>query len=186
MGTRGVFGFHKNSVDKIRYNHYDSYPSGLGKDVKEFVTKHIDELNDISDRIVLVDNKHPPTKKQIKECEKYTDLSVSEQSTKDWYCLLRGAQDNLEAYADGLKYMEDGADFIKESLFCEWGYVINLDTNRLEIYKGFQNHPQDNRYKITKSRDGYYNCALIREVPLSQVKNFDMNALEEEPNGDEE
>lgn len=181
MGTRGVFGFHKNGVDKIAYNHYDSYPSELGNSIKKFIKKHsVEEMNEIFDRIVMVSNKCPPTPEQIEECRKYTDLGVSEQSTKDWYCLLRHAQGDLEAYAGGLKYMEDDVAFLKNSLMCEWGYVINLTTNRLEIYRGFQTRPQDNRYKLEKPDEKYYNCALIRDIPLSQVKNFNMDTLEKE------
>jgi len=194
MGTRGVFGFHRNGIDKIMYNHYDSYPSGLGKQVRDFVKKHsIKELNTIFDRIEMIDEDQLPTPDQVKECEPYTDLSVSNQSVNDWYCLLRHAQGNLEAYADGLKYMIGGANFLEESLFCEWGYVINLTTKRLEIYRGFQHKPQDNRYKVDERQDnlgdespGYFNCALIREIPLAQVKNFDMEQFEEELEKEEE
>jgi len=191
MGTRGVFGFHKNGVDKIAYNHYDSYPSELGNNVKDFIKKHsLKEMDIIFDRIMMIDDDSgKPSEKQIKECEPYTDLCVSDQSVTDWYCLLHKAQGNLEAYADGLKYMVDYAGFLKDSLFCEWGYVINLTTKRLEIYRGFQHKPQENRYKVTTRQDnlekhgeknGYFNCVLIREIPLSQVRNFDMNAFEKE------
>jgi len=189
MGTRGVFGFHKNGVDKIAYNHYDSYPTGLGDLVKEFVTKHSDDMNKIFNRIEMVDENSKPTPEQIEECREFSDIGVGEQSMTDWYCLLYKAQGNLEAYADGLKYMVDYAGFLKDSLFCEWGYVINLTTKRLEIYRGFQHKPQENRYKVTTRQDnlekhgeknGYFNCALIREIPLSQVRNFDMNAFEKE------
>lgn len=189
MGTRGVFGFHKNGVDKITYNHYDSYPTGLGEEVVKFLKNHgVEELNTIFDRIIMVNEKTPPTKAQIKECEKYTDLAVSSGKTDEWYVLLRNAQGEPESYAQGLRFMEDGGDdFLKDSLFCEWGYVINLTTNRLEIYRGFQKKPQDNRYKTEKAdRSGYYNCALIREVPLTQVKNFNMKKFEKEVENEEE
>lgn len=194
MGTRGVFGFHRNGIDKIMYNHYDSYPSGLGKAVVEFVKKHsITELNTIFDRIEMIGGDQLPTQEQVKECEPYTDLSVSDQSVNDWYCLLRNAQGNLEAYAGGLKYMIEGANFLEDSLFCEWGYVINLSTKRLEIYRGFQYKSQDNRYKVTERQDnldaessGYFNCALIREIPLTQVKNFDMDVFEQEIENEED
>jgi hypothetical protein len=187
MGTRGVFGFHKDGVDKIMYNHYDSYPTDLGEQVQEFIKKHnVGELDIIFDRIVMIGGDNIPNLIQIEECEPYTDLSVSSKSTADWYCLLRKAQGDLEAYADGLKYMIEGADFLKDSLFCEWGYVINLTTRRLEIYRGFQKKPQENRYKVMKSEGGYFNCALIREVPLTQVKNFDMQKFEDEISQSEE
>jgi len=29
-GTRGIIGFRLNSQDKLTYNHFDSYPDGLG------------------------------------------------------------------------------------------------------------------------------------------------------------
>ena len=37
MSTRGVYGFRKNNTDKITYNHYDSYPSGLGNVILKFI-----------------------------------------------------------------------------------------------------------------------------------------------------
>ncbi len=58
MGTRGVFGFHKDGVDKITYNHYDSYPTCLGEEVKKFIINHpVEELNKIFKRIKLVNDK---------------------------------------------------------------------------------------------------------------------------------
>ena len=141
MGTRGAYGFHKDGVDKITYNHFDSYPIGLGADVAAFVCQHTDEeMNAIFDRIILVATNEKPTGDQIAECMPFFDGNVSEQTPEDWYCLLRKAQGNLEAYAGGLRYMVDQADFLKDSLFCEWGYVINLDKGVLEIYRGFQRH----------------------------------------------
>lgn len=35
--------------------------------------------------------------------------------------------------------MIDNVSFLQDSLFCEWGYVINLDTNVLEIYRDSEN-----------------------------------------------
>ena len=184
MGTRGAYGFHKNGIDKITYNHYDSYPTGLGDDIKKFISNHsIDDINKIFNKIKMVKQNSKPTKKQVESCKKYANVNVSKGTVEDWYCLLREAQGNLEAYADDLAYMIDGGAFLKESLFCEWGYVINLDTNVLEIYRGFQTKPQLNRYFSNEHTDNigeYYNCALVKEVPLGQVKDFDMEQFEQD------
>lgn len=182
MGTRGVYGFHKNGVDKITYNHFDSYPTGLGEGVKKFISNHtIDDFNNIFKKLKMVKSNTKPTKKQIEDCKKYANVNVSNGTVEDWYCLLREAQGNLEALAEDLVYMIDDASFLTESLFCEWGYVINLDTNMLEIYRGFQTKPQQNRYFSSEHTDNlgeYYNCALIKEIPLDDVKKFDMKRLE--------
>ena len=171
MGTRGCYGFRKNGIDKLTYNHYDSYPNGLGSDVVKFCKETpVKEMNAIFDMIVLVDESGMPNAEQIAECMKYYDGMVSNKSTDDWYCLLRHAQGDLNAYKNGLKYMIDNHDFIKDSLFCEYAYIINLDTKRLEFYVGFQKAPDvTNRYGVEDDR-GYYPCKMVASYPLNSKR----------------
>lgn len=173
MSTRGCYGFRKNGIDKLTYNHFDSYPDGLGRDIVEFCkSTSIAEMNEIFDKIVLVDNYNKPTAKQIKECIDYYDGSVSTQSVEDWYCLLRNTQGNLDVYKNGLKYMIDNCGFIKDSLFCEFAYIINLDTNDLEFYVGFQHEPSPlNRYGTENNR-GYYPCRMVSFYPLETMGDY--------------
>jgi len=178
MGTRGLWGFRKNGNDKLTYNHFDSYPSGLGEEIKKFIVGHVDDLDAIEDRIELVNEDTPPTNEQIEELKKFADQRVSTGELTEWYVLLRDTQGNPEAYSNGLKYMIDSHNFIKNSLFCEWAYIINLDAKNLELWRGFQKNPQSgNRYGIDAD-DGYYPCALIKCVPLQKVKSFDMKKFE--------
>ena len=189
MGTRGVVGFHRNGVDKITYNHFDSYPSDLGKRVKDFLmTTSVNEMLAIFDHIIMVNEDQPPTKEQIDECGQYANLAVNTRSLDNWYNLLREAQGNLNAYKGGLRYMIDNASFLQDSLFCEWGYVINLDTNVLEIYRGFQKTPQWNRYytQVATNDSGYFNCQLIKTVPLAEIARFNMSGFERQVDRDEE
>jgi hypothetical protein len=170
MGTRGLYGFYKDGVDKLTYNHFDSYPSGLGKDVINFIRKNsIENMNQIFDRIIMVDGDSTPTKEQQQNCILYYSNCVSTGKPTEWYSLLRNAQGDLDAFNKGLLYMIDNKDFIKESLFCEWAYIINLTDNVLEIYKGFQKEQQNNRYVSDKDEDGYYNCKLIESIPFSTL-----------------
>lgn len=170
MSTNGVYGFYKNGINKLTYNHSDSYPSYLGDNIVSFINKSsFDEMNDIFDRIILVDQDEPASDKAIRECHQYCNISVSNGDIANWYCLLRGTQGDLFAYKNGLRYMIDSQEFIKYSLFCEWGYIINLDTNMLEIYKGGQKTPQNNRYIIDTPFEGYYNCKLLKEMPLNAI-----------------
>jgi hypothetical protein len=43
MGTRGILGFITKGVRKGTFNHFDSYPSGLGDAIIKFILAHTDE-----------------------------------------------------------------------------------------------------------------------------------------------
>ena len=174
MGTRGCYGFRKNGIDKLTYNHYDSYPSCLGSTMIQFCKETtLKEMNEIFDKIVMVHESSTPTNEQIDECLKYYDGSVSHCSTEDWYCLLRNAQGKPNAYKHGLRYMIDNHEFIKDSLFCEYAYIINLDTKRLEFYRGFQREPDEmNRYGTENDR-GYYPCKMVSSYPLNSKRSVE-------------
>lgn len=171
MGTRGCYGLYKNGVTKATYNHFDSYIGGLGKDILDFVgNTSIPIMNKIFDKIELVREDDIPTIEQIENCQKYTDLDVSNKSIMDFYCLLRNAQGDLNAYKTDLKYMIDSKEFLGNSLFCEYAYIINLDKNVLEFYKGFNKVPQNNRYsKYADEKEEYKECKLLAEYPLTEI-----------------
>ncbi len=147
MSTRGYYGIKKKGELKGAYNHFDSYPSGLGKDLVETINgiKKGDRLNVLSetfDYIELIDSNIAPTQEQKDTCVKanVVDLNVSNRSLDDWYCLLRKLQGNLSSYINKVvPYMENGNDFIDDTLFCEWAYIINLDTNKFEVIYGWNN-----------------------------------------------
>lgn len=188
MGTRGACGFHKNGKDKVTYNHYDSYPDYLGSNIIDFICSTTDEqLHDIYDKIILVEEDSKPTKEQIEECKKWYDDNVNNGSEENWYCLLRNAQGNLEAYNDDLKYMIEYSGFLKNGLFCEYGYVINLDTMKLEYYVGGGKTNYRNRYHLTKEEVeihkkesfGYMNCKLVKTFDLDTVRKFPDDVLKE-------
>ena len=179
MGTRGAVGYRLGSIDKVTYNHFDSYPTGLGVAVLDYIRKFSDkEILEASRNIVLVEQDSKPTPEQKIECAfaKTADLTVSKQSTDDWYCLLRNIQGKLEAYHTGVRYMINSENFLGDSLFCEWAYIINLDTKTLEVYKGFNKNPKaSGRYSNMEpadTNDAYYGVRLIREIPLKKIRSL--------------
>jgi hypothetical protein len=65
--------------------------------------------------------------------------------------------------------MTDSNNFIRDSLFCEYAYIINLDTNCLEFWVGFQKEPcENNRYgsRLEDGYDDYYPCKMVSYYPL--------------------
>lgn len=173
MGTRGSYGFYKNGMTKATYNHYDSYPEGLGKDVVNFIkTTSIKELNKIFENLKIVNQDSEPTEEEIKKLKKWSDQSVSTGQLTEWYVLLRNTQGNLGAFKEGLEYMIDGKDFLEDSLFCEWAFLINLDDNVLEVYEGFNQDPEEQgRYRCENSRNGYFAVKLVETFPLDNIPN---------------
>ena len=154
MGTRGLSGFKWKNEYYLMYNHYDSYPEGLGNDVIEFI-KHVYQFNSFNKlkmrvgNLIKVNYDKEPTSEIIKKYEKYSDTSVSERTNKDWYCLFRTLQGKdilYEVLNRNVNHILDGEDFGKDSLFCEYAYIINLDTMEVDFYNGFQKSPQKGNY----------------------------------------
>lgn len=182
MGTRGFITFVADGVEKTAYNHWDSYPDSLGAGVLEWlrterdradVTETADWLAPIAARVRAlraVRHHDRPTPADIERLEPWTDLGVGSRSRNDWYCLLRGTQGDPAAMLDA-GVIEDASHFPADSLFAEWGYVIDLDKQVFEVYEGFQQSPHDKgRFASRKAEDNnYYPVALVQSWPLAEL-----------------
>lgn len=173
MNTRGAVGFRINGQDKVTYNHSDSYPSYLGAKVAEFIRKTSDaELFHIAERIRLVSDETPPTPEEMVKYSVYGDEEVGNQTLNEWYCLLRETQGDLTPYRDdGLDVMIDSSSFLLDSLFCEYAYIINVDTNELEFYTGYNKRKGKGRYGAEKDENGYYGVRLMESIPFNRVRD---------------
>ena len=134
MGTRGLYGFKKDGIEKIQYCHFDSYPEGLGENVVYFINNSSqEEMEEIFEKIIMVNESDSPSSLQVEECIRWSNMRVGNQSLKDWYCLLREAQGVLMEFKNGLKYMIDNKNLIK-SHTCEWMYIIDLDDKLFKVF----------------------------------------------------
>lgn len=175
MGTRGLLGFHIDGRDIGSYNHSDSYPSGLGATTVAEIIEAIKQfgLDGVRDRVrklAILEEHKKPTPEQIDRLRQYADCGVSDRSLEDAYCLLHNLQGSI------LKILEAGAilentGFVKDSLFCEWAYFINLDAETFEVYRGFQQDLalQKGRFAEPAGENGYYPCTLVAEYPLNDI-----------------
>lgn len=172
MGTRGTTGFRLNGQDKVAYQQFDSYPDGVGKQVVEDLKELLPDLLGLKEKVKaarVVTNQTPPTPEDIEKLRAVTDLEVSNQSTNDWYCLVRQTQGMPKLILD-CGYILDSASFMHESLFCEFGYIINLDDLVLEFYKGFQQSVGVGRYAQGKTGKKYQGVTLALSIPFSDVQ----------------
>lgn len=178
MSTRGLYGFRKGGIDKTTYNHSDSYPEWLGEKITKFCAAVTPEqMSAFFDRIIMVDEESTPTKEQQDYCiaAGWYNPYVGEKSQAHWYNLLRELQGNMAELDKAVRsdkdfYMIDSSSFISDSLFCEYAYIVNLDSGMLEVWKGWQKSAQEgNRYGETPDDDGYYPCRLALEIPLTDT-----------------
>jgi hypothetical protein len=210
MGTRGLIGYYKKGVTKACYNHWDSYPTGLGAKTKNYITNStLAGLNQDFEGIRLINEDDEITPEDVIRYMPIWYGNVEEISAEGWYEVMHEKQGDFYAYAEsGL--MIDNIEFMKDSLFCEWAYIINLSDNTLEVYRGFQQKkPKKNRYAMTKDEvarvklekgwdvveangkrrhvnNQYYNCDLIANIPFEMVHGFDMGIFEDLINRSEE
>lgn len=175
MGTRNLTMVAKDGKIVIaNYGQWDGYPSGNGVKILDFVRSFdkehfsaqvdkvvdvlssdyvkkrfgvdVDELNEEQNQILFDENPH-----------------FSRDTGAD---ILNVVNDNK---ADTLLVVNKEA-FAAESLFCEWGYVIDLDKDTLEVYEGFNKSPLDKgeRFQyLTEKRDGdYHPIRLVKKYSL--------------------
>jgi hypothetical protein len=176
LGTRGAYGFHVDGQDKATYNHGDSYPSGLGVTLLNFLrTADIAALKEVAKSVRLVDDKVKPTPQEIEKYKVWANTGVSSGKLDEWYVLLRESMGEPDAWLAGCDVMLDGgATFMQDSLYCEWAYLINLDDGVFEVYKGFNKDPMaPGRYARSLSGSGgYAGVRLIDSIPLEQLQGL--------------
>lgn len=189
MGTRGFITFSADGTNKTTYNHWDSYPDGLGTTVLAWAreTTEAGEWPKVRQQVLalkMVDEDQPPTAEEIDQIGEYAaqpgwhGAPVAYREGQQWYDLLRDLQGNPRAILD-CGFAPDAGDFPSDSLFAEWGYVIDLDGDGwFEVYKGFQTAEHD-KGRFAKSfqpkdyREGsvgqYYPVALVQRWGLSEL-----------------
>lgn len=185
MGTRGTHGVRIGGVDKLTYNQFDTYPEGLGTTVLEELRAILegpgkDWLRARAETLRLVPQDGEPTAEEAAAYAGLADVRVS--TGKDWYSTLRELQGTFRLTLE-VGLMTDGAGFIADSLFCEWGYIVNLDDELLEVYRGFQTEPHTKgRYALPAATRPqadhpgarpYYPCALIAAFPFDGLPDAD-------------
>lgn len=84
--------------------------------------------------------------------------------------------------------LANSVDFAGDSLFCEYGYVLDLDKKVLEIYKGCNQEPltiKDRFFNISKPNKEYEQIKLLKKLPFSKVTKKTLNKLIKELDSDE-
>ena len=194
MGTRHLIAVQANNEYKIaQYGQWDGYPSGQGATVLSFLSnqENIQRLRDSITRIRFLDF-DGQDKKLMEEynnnCPTWssdTDNRTAEQKRlhEDFWSRDIGADilTNVINSSDEEILLINEIDFAKDSLFCEWAYVVDLDACTLEVYTGFQRGEVEGRFKSKPDSD-YSAVALIRSYSLNDLPTLEdfLNDLSED------
>lgn len=158
MGTRNLTMVElKGQLKVAQYGQWDGNPMGQGLTILNFILKELNTDSKIEDFKIMLSECKFLTK------EESDKLYNSEGWRRNFPQLSRdtGAE-ILDLINNGFTTnLIDSSKFASDSLFCEYAYLINLDNNTLEIYKGF------NKIDLTEKDRFYY---LKDEEPNSEYK----------------
>lgn len=181
MGTRHLVAVQIDGTYKIaQYGQWDGYPSGAGVKVLDFLKfadlehfkKQLQKLSWISER--ELEERWAQAGAAPKA--NFVSLAVAEELRKRWPELSRDTGANVLAIvynAEQPLKLKDSIDFAKDGLFCEWAYVIDLDANTFEVWKGFGKEPAAEGRFPGEVVDGYGPVFLRAKWSLDALPDED-------------
>lgn len=184
MGTRNLTIVQLNGAYKIaQYGQWDGYPSGNGLIVLNFLKTH-----DIEKFCDKVKHAHLVSGEELANYwlelgvdinkEQFVSMELSDQFARLHPSLHRDLGAEILEYVyeqEGKVDLKNSLEFAKNSLFCEWAYVIDLDKNTFEVYEGF------NKTALDKEDRFYFNGYYDNEYyPIKLKKTYELNNLPDE------
>lgn len=149
MGTRNLTCVIKGGDFRVaQYGQWDGYPEAAGRDILQFLNTpgNIDKLRSRVDEVRFVSGEEWNQRLAAAGIGDSIHCgSVEEQMyQRDFWQLDRNvgrAVLGILVETQGSVELNDDRQFAHDSLFCEWAYVVDLDRNVLEVYKGFNKDP---------------------------------------------
>lgn len=121
MGTRGLLGFYFKGKFYVVYNHFDSYPSGLGVAL-------------LRELIAAVDaNRLDEWASKLESLRIVSETEETSEEDVGWYEKLHDCQGSFErVLASG--YLLNALDTQGEPQWQEFAYIVNFDNQTFEFY----------------------------------------------------
>ena len=176
MGTRNLTAVFIDGEYKVaQYGQWDGYPEGQGMTALYFLRERMDE--DLLRRALRNSSYISPEaldalwKEYGAGGDGMISLDKADKMKLDHPEFSRdtGAEilDIVQSHPEGMQ-LNDNIGFAADSLFCEWAWVIDLDSGTFEAYKGFNDDQpltEDDRFfgfsNGDQARDGYYPVKLV-------------------------
>lgn len=185
VGTRHLIAVVKDGKFKVaQYGQWDGYPNGQGVAILRFLRSA--DLAEFSRKVDL--------------CRFGSDTEIeaayAAYSTGGWMTLEQSNAFKASPFAylsrdtgadilgvimaaDESLMLKDSSAFAADGLFCEWAYVIDLDKQSFEVYRGFYKTPAPDGERFAylngevEKRDEkigtYYPVHLAKTYPLGSL-----------------
>ena len=184
MGTRHLIVVKLDNKYKVaQHGQWDGYPSGQGAKVLEFLTNW--DRKEFESKLRSSSFLTKDELSAIYIVSRIINVKGLQESwIKCWPELRRatGAEIlNIIARSNpGIK-LQNNIKFAANSLFCEWAYVIDLDTNMLEVFQGFNQMPltEEDRFYGIKCDDEIRQNHLDEKgyYPIKKVVSYSLDTL---------
>lgn len=183
MGTRNLTCVvHEGTYKVAKYGQWDGYPDSLGVGILQFLLDGFDKETFIQSlnktRFVTDDEMKALWKEAGADDSGWATMDVSDRFKKTNFALSRdcGGDDLLELIQKGeVDKQTNSLNFAADGLFCEWCYVIDLDKNTFEVYKGFNKTELD-----SSERFAVLNRVKEEYTPVRHVKTYSLDNLPNE------
>lgn len=170
MGARGFISFVSDGAEKMAFVGQDSYPDAVGLHTLRWLREASQDLPRLRTQMAalrMVQLNDQPTSEDIQQVKA---SGVSLGNAIDWGELLYPT----EGYADQMITAGAAIDITGYQYSGEatWGYVIDLDQCRFDVYRGgWQGVPHDpGRYTAADASDGSdVDVTLLRSWPLKSL-----------------
>lgn len=181
MGTRHLIGVILDGDFRIaQYGQWDGYPSGQGVTVLDFCRSV--KLEKFKDKVRGVRFATDEDQKSVDDflesigsANGWLTMEQSNQFQAKFPALSRDVGSDILAMVNSgsAEFLQDSRDFALDSLFCEWAYVLDLDTDTLEVYQGFQKSPHEcGRWGGQKAeKSDYYPVKMVQAYSLYELPN---------------
>jgi len=145
MGTRHLVIVRlKGRVKVAQYGQWDGYPSGQGADIAKFLQSKQFDLVTFKKEVAKLEWISPKALKNTWiECgaDANSDLVSFDIADKHKALYPELSRDTgagiLNLIAKGqVKLLHNMHDFLKDGLFCEWAYELDLDKKCVKVYRG--------------------------------------------------
>jgi hypothetical protein len=167
MGTRHlIVVVNEGQVKVAQYGQWDGYPAGQGHDVCDFIVNKLDinKLKTALSKCRFISDEEAEAKWEAEGANISSGLVSMDIAAKvkaKFPELSRDTGAEILGLVQSGKARElvNNIDFAADSLFCEWAYVLDLDKQVLEIYKGFNERPlsKKDRFYGMENKDEHKN-----------------------------